>query len=78
MRAHELKNARQNLALTQATFGRLIGLDGTTPQRTVRAWELGENPIPAWVDRSTELLGLISPRQLARLVKRVKEARDAG
>lgn len=52
MTAVEFKAQRQALKLSQAAMGDALGVS----VRTVQAWEQGQNPIPVWVERFTELL----------------------
>lgn len=39
----EIKSIRAALGLTQAEFGRLLGLDAADPDRAVRKWESGSS-----------------------------------
>lgn len=56
MKPQDVENARKTLGLTQAAFGREVGLTGATPDRTVREWEAGRNPVPGTAARAIELL----------------------
>lgn len=48
----EFKATRRALRLSQQAMGDALGVS----VRTVQAWEQGQNPIPVWVERFTELL----------------------
>ena len=52
MTAGYFKLTRRALKLSQAAMGDALGVS----VRTVQAWEQGQNPIPVWVERFTELL----------------------
>lgn len=45
MTPEQLKSIRLDLGLTQSEFGRVLGLSGADPSRTVRLWEAGSRPI---------------------------------
>lgn len=50
MTPEELKSIRKELGLTQLEFGRVLGLAGADPSRTVRLWEAGKAPISGPVE----------------------------
>ena len=52
MTAGHFKLVRQAMRLSQQAMGDALGVS----VRTVQAWEQGQNPIPVWVERFTELL----------------------
>ena len=76
MGPEELRRRRRKLKLTQAQFGRAIGLVSATGDgRTVREWELGNRRIPgtvkiliglmaAYPEVREELIGAQEPQQM--------------
>lgn len=52
MTAAQFKAQRRALRLSQQALAAALGVS----VRTVQAWEQGQNPIPVWVERFTELL----------------------
>jgi transcriptional regulator with XRE-family HTH domain len=47
MNQHELKAERKKRKMTQAQFAELLGVK----KGTVTAWERGQNPVPAWIQK---------------------------
>jgi hypothetical protein len=49
MTPHQLKSARKKLRLSAAGLANALGLQGRWSDRTVRAWERGEYPVPDYI-----------------------------
>ncbi len=47
--ADEIKSAREKLGISSGEFAKILHLKGRHAGHTVRRWESGEAPIPAYV-----------------------------
>lgn len=57
MDGRELRQARETLGKTQLAFGELLGLKKNgNAGRQVRRWELGEVPVPEYIDKLVEYI----------------------
>jgi len=50
MEREQLREWREVMGLSQSRAARVLGVSG----ETWRSWELGRNPIPAWLDVALE------------------------
>lgn len=55
MTASELKSRRAALGMTQGQLAAALGCS----RRTVEAWEVGRNPVPAWAALGLERIKVL-------------------
>ena len=64
--ADKIKSDREKLGISSSEFAKILHLKGQHAGHTVRRWELGEAPIPAYVGIVLDL-ALNVPGALVRL-----------